>query len=92
MVEELDYPSLYGTEKAKEGDSVVTHNPTRSRKSVLEQCSFAVTVTHNPGVVVPDRTEHTDRMQIAGEVSGYGTMSGKVVYDTGGVAPSLLGA
>ncbi len=85
MVENVDWPSMKGNQKAKEGDGIVTSRPYAARSTVMDQCSFAVTASSPNGVCVGN-------IRIVGELQDSKVEQDKRVYGEDGVSPTVVGA
>lgn len=85
MVEEKEWPSLYGPRKCTEGDGIVTERPYAARSTVMEQCSFALTAQGRTGVCV-------EGINVVGELTDSKVIPDKQVYGEDGVSPSVIGA
>lgn len=85
MVENVEWPSMNGNQKAKEGDGIVTSRPYAARSTVMDQCSFAVTASAPNGVCV-------ENIKVVGELTDSNVVQDRQVYGEDGVSPSVIGA
>lgn len=85
MVGNVEWPSMNGNQKAKEGDGIVTSRPYAARSTVMDQCSFAVTASAPNGVCV-------ENIKVIGELTDSNVIQDKQVYGEDGVSPSVIGA
>lgn len=81
----VEWPSMNGKQKAKEGDGIVTSRPYAARSTVMDQCSFAVTASAPNGVCV-------ENIKVVGELTDSNVVQDKQVYGEDGVSPSVIGA
>lgn len=81
----VEWPSMNGEQKAKEGDGIVTSRPYAARSTVMDQCSFAVTASAPNGVCV-------ENIKVVGELTDSNVIQDKRVYGEDGVSPSVIGA
>lgn len=81
----VEWPSMNGEQKAKEGDGIVTSRPYAARSTVMDQCSFAVTASAPNGVCV-------ENIKVVGELTDSNVVQDKQVYGEDGVSPSVIGA
>lgn len=82
--ETMEWPSLNGSIEIHEGDGVIPSRPFSTRKSVMDQTSFAVAATAVPGVAVQD-----SEVKVAGKMTDTAFGQDSMVYSEESLSPTL---